>query len=532
MMVPLSDPRCSLSAFQEFFSDPIEHMEATCAGLRYAMASARQEPVTDPDESAGNMLGLPSIFAITGVDPDPPRRLTRVNQSGEYVSPFTDEDKTLLPLDVCRATCRAILDAKSVEVMMAGDDFMQLTPMPNFCHAWVAKYRVDMNEGCIKEQVEISASDVIDSMKDGAMDVLQWDSAFMRFAHSVQAYRHTGYEMHTFGGFLFEELPLDVLSFFLTVRYVMCDGRELKSKEDFTVDVRTRPMSRAREAVALVLGQATEPEKQAFYKMMSECVVGDGTDPQVLQATFVRLMTEEYRVERTQRFQSLVGLVDVAFVLLPDIVEDPTVVHDKRPDAMRLLLEAEKQSQPRMVKSLRLDQMESIVTALFPCKTQPKETVAFMLYRSACALGRGVVDAYSLRLAIEGCGILHSTLRVQIHLLTSANVAVVTDHSERMLDWVFHKREDLVALGALGPIPWLLSMVKPTPLADSLTELTSVFFAITRMVVSCHVFFDTVPEVIPNTKGRAGLDECMRLSNAYEAMFAIIDAHFQKKDEY
>merc|ERR1719453_2596470 len=95
MMVPLSDPRCSLTAFHEFFADPIEAMEAMCAGLRYAMASARQEPVTDPDESAGNMLGLPSIYAITGVDPNPPRKLHRVNQSGEYVSPFFDEEKTL-----------------------------------------------------------------------------------------------------------------------------------------------------------------------------------------------------------------------------------------------------------------------------------------------------------------------------------------------------------------------------------------------------------------------------------------------------
>jgi hypothetical protein len=312
----------------------------------------------------------------------------------------------------------------------------------------------------------------------------------------------------------------------------MCEGRELQSKEDFTVEVRTRPMHRAREAVALVLGQGTEAEKNAFYKMMSECVVGDGSNPQVVQAIFVRLMMEEYRVERTQRFQSLVGLVDVAFGLLPDIVEDPTVVKDTRPDAMRLLLEAEKQSQPRMVKSLRLDQMESIVTALFPCKLQPKETVAFMLYRSACALGKGVVDAYSLRLAIEGSGILHTTLRVQIHLLSTANVAVVNDQSERMLEWVFNKREELVALGALGPIPWLLSMVKPTPLAESLTELTSVFFAITRMVVSCHIFFETVAEITPNTKGRAGLDECSRLSTSYDALYDIIQLHFQKKDDW
>jgi hypothetical protein len=212
MMVPLSDPRCSVTAYQDFYADPIEAMEAMCAGLRYAMASARQEPVTDPDESAGNMLGLPSIYAITGVEANPPR-FFRTNGNGEHISPFCEEEKTLLPLDVCRATCRAILDAKSVEVMMAGDDFTQLTPMPNFCHAWVAKYRVDMNEGCIKEQVEISASDALEMIKEGG-DLLQWDSAFIRFAHSVQAYRFTGFEMHTFAGFLFEELPLDVLSFF------------------------------------------------------------------------------------------------------------------------------------------------------------------------------------------------------------------------------------------------------------------------------------------------------------------------------
>jgi hypothetical protein len=31
MMVPLSDPRCSLNAIHEFFNDPIESMEAMCA---------------------------------------------------------------------------------------------------------------------------------------------------------------------------------------------------------------------------------------------------------------------------------------------------------------------------------------------------------------------------------------------------------------------------------------------------------------------------------------------------------------------
>jgi len=382
---------------------------------------------------------------------------------------------------------------------------------------------------------EISASDAIDAIKEG-VDLLEWESAFTRFAHSVQAYRHTGFEIHTFAGFLFEELPLDVLSFFLTVRYVMCDGRELRAKEDYTVEVRTRPMQRAREAVALVLGQATEPEKQAFYRMMSECVVGDGKDPKVVQPIFLRLMMEEYRVERTQRFQSLVSLVDVAFGLLPDIVEDPTEEQDKRPDAMRLLLEAEKKTQARMVKCLRLDQMESIVSALFPCKLQPKETIAFMLYRSASAIGKGVVDAYSLRLAIEASGVLHSTLRVQIHLLTTANVAVVNEQSERLLEWVRDKREELVSLGALGPIPYLLHTVNPTPLADSLPEITSVFFAITRMIVSCHVMFDTVAEVkdaegmpvVP--KGRSGLDECTRLSTVYDALYAIILKHFEKKD--
>ena len=60
-----------------------------------------------------------------------------------------------------------------------------------------------MKEGCIKEVPEISASDAIDAIKEG-VDLLEWESAFTRFAHSVQAYRHTGFEIHTFAGFLFD----------------------------------------------------------------------------------------------------------------------------------------------------------------------------------------------------------------------------------------------------------------------------------------------------------------------------------------
>ena len=85
----------------------------------------------------------------------------------------------------------------------------------------------------------------------------------------------------------------------------------------------------------------------------------------------------------------------------------------------------------RQVKSIRMEQMQSIVEALFPCRYEPKETVAFRLYRSACALGKGVVDAYSLRKAIEACGIQHTTLRVQIHLLTTANFGIVSNVSDK-----------------------------------------------------------------------------------------------------
>ena len=56
------------------------------------------------------------------------------------------------------------------------------------------------------------------------------------------------------------------------------------------------------------------------------------------------------------------------------------------------------------------------------------------------------------------------------------------------------------------------------------------------MIVSCHVMFDTVAEVkdaqgMPVApKGRSGLDECTRLSTVYDALYAIILKHFEKKD--
>ena len=47
-------------------------------------------------------------------------------------------------------------------------------------------------------------------------------------------------EMHTFAAFVFEELPLDVLSFYLTVRYIMLEGRELRTRDDYHTEVRTQ----------------------------------------------------------------------------------------------------------------------------------------------------------------------------------------------------------------------------------------------------------------------------------------------------
>jgi hypothetical protein len=369
--------------------------------------------------------------------------------------------------------------------------------------------------------------DVIDDMAD--MSMFAWDSSFQRFCHSLQAYRHLGMELHTFAAFVFEELPLDVLSFYLTVRYIMLEGRELTKRSDYVEEVRTQTYHRAREAVALVLGQGTEEEKTAFYKHLPECTTGPADKPLVIIPIFIRLLAEEYRVERKQRFLTLRNLVDVAFQMTPDLVEDPSEPPLEKQNPLRVTLEDDKPPEQRMVKSIRMEQMQSIVEALFPCRYEPKETVAFRLYRSACALGKGVVDAYSLRKAIEACGIQHTTLRVQIHLLTTANFGIVSDVSDKFLDFVREKQEEVIGLGALGPIPWLLEQVKPSQLAHSLPQMTTFAFTVTRMLVTCHLYFETSAEIEPGAQGRAGINEIVRLNAAYDSLLKMCKAHWIEK---
>lgn len=124
-------------------------------------------------------------------------------------------------------------------------------------------------------------------------------------------------------------------------------------------------------------------------------------------------------------------------------------------------------------------------------------------------------------------------------MLSTANVSLISDQSDRMLDWIREHKEEISALGALGPIPWLLDQVKPSPLADSLSQMSTLFFTVARMMVMCHVYFDTAPEMKPGTqgpgvprgeKGRTdgtlGRQECMRLQQVFDMLFRTCSDHF------
>merc|ERR550514_49372 len=82
-----------------------------------------------------------------------------------------------------------------------------------------------------------------------------------------------GWEMNTMAAFLFEELPSDALSFFLTARYLVFEGPEVKELADLQIPDRRVPIDRLQKVMVLLFGQASHEERGAFTELISRATM-------------------------------------------------------------------------------------------------------------------------------------------------------------------------------------------------------------------------------------------------------------------
>lgn len=473
--------------------NPVERMESELKGFRRAMCGAKREPLVG-EQAENGRGGRPP-----GASPLPLPTMRMILQ----------KNCPVLPLETTRAYCRAIFDAKTIETLYAGEQYGLIVPLPEFVFAWLEKWEIKDGEVIERENVIVEGDSTVISMA--------------AFSCSLQHYRQAdgGWEIHTAAAFLFEELPPDALAFFLTARYVLFEGPEVRAEADLTCKTRMTSMVHAQRVLATLLNKASMEEKGTFFEILHEGNTfesklkggkqGKSSADESKCATplFLRMMIEEYMLERAQRLMSLDSIVSLALEINQEEFGGPGGDDT----------------------GLSLDQTLVILRAIFPsiCAT-PEASLGMRVHRTAWALGNGVVNCASLRLAIESLGVVHLTLRLPLHHLSSKGLAVIGEAKESIQNLLRKTRNSMSknTRCPLGPVNRLLDLMPADDPAESLREYLELALSFVRAVMHCRGFFAVKPAaahsegVAPQPPFTMDSYEAIRWKECFESLLGII----------
>jgi hypothetical protein len=470
--------------------NPVERMETELKGFRRAMCGAKREPLVE--EKAEQFERAPGATPL----PLPSMRM------------ILQKNVPVFSLETTRAYCRAIFDAKAIETLYAGEQYSLIVPLPEFVFAWFEKWE-------IKDGGEILERDNIIADNDNIV------ISMAAFSCSLQQYRHAdgGWEIHTAAAFLFEELPPDALAFFLTARYVLFEGPEVRADADLTCSIRYAPMGHAQRVLATLLDKTSMEEKGTFFELLHEGNTIEGKkgksgkssfdESKCAAPLFLRMLLEEYMLERAQRLMSLDSIVSLALEINQEEFGGPGGSDT----------------------GLSLEQTIVILRAIFPSICASAEaSLGMRVHRTAWALGNGIVNCASLRLAIESLGVVHLTLRLPLHHLSSKGLQVIGEAKESIQN-LLRKTRDRLGKNIrcpLGPINRLLDLMPADDPAESLREYLELALSFVRAVTHCKGFFVVKPAaahsegVAPQPPFTMDSYEAIRWKECFESLLGII----------
>jgi len=442
--VPLNHPLADtpLTKLMEQDETPAQKMDNLILAFRKAMSAARSIPVPAPAKSYSRM---PSIKAIFGI-----------RSASHYTAKATNsEQKHIMPPARLRALSRAILDAKTIDSFALGSCtalIPSVIPLAEFAFAWLKKYDLGDHGPVLREEPLVS--------EDYAAP-LYW------FAKSLAMHRHDGWELNTMAQLIFEELPEDAVSFFVTARHALFHGPELRDRTHYTVGERSVPLTQAQTAAGILLSSASNAEKEAFFHQVHNCKIDqkpgkvDDVNPEVSAPFLLRILVEEYLMERQARFTALDGLCEVA-----------------------LQLRGPQDGPP----GLSMDQVFVLVENLFPTVSSDLGAVTFLVYRLAFSIGGGKVDAQSVQSAVDQLGLMHSTLRVHSLSLTPQALRLIDDMNTTVCDFLATHKRDLMKLGMVGPFARLIQRSHAQPPVESIPQGMELLHTLTRFLTMCRQF--------------------------------------------